>query len=415
MQHRIKVAAPVFIKLIFACGLCFLAASCQSSPDQPRPFVRDYAFDGSISRNVIESYLSRSITMMQLLQGWESTDENIRMLVSAGAKFAGRAFFVWGGETALPSLLPKAKAVAAKIHAMDPEMILQAGIFEIITPDVGRVSIPAWVFQEFGLEPEKRSFSYEAMLYKNGYGREFFGKNSSIPDMSQRETRMWFFYAAKSYIDIGIEAIHFGQVEIMDDNDPRHEHWNDMLSRVRAYAAVNARRHLVLCDAHVHGGIALPNGNLLFDFHSFPLRIEEVDGSPHQGALIMGHMDSLYGRSIGGVTPSGWKCAHLPYLVEFDNFEPSGKEGVNTGAHWIWGWDEITWLYLQSPEYRSEWLRYAWKWVGEHDPNGFLQMPGSRCLQPPRKWFFAAAKSPAIPDGIDLEGTIKQIWDEDQR
>ena len=312
-------------------------------------------------------------------------------------------------------MLPMAKAIAAKIHALDPRMILQAAILEIITPDVGRVPIPAWVFEEFGLAEERRTFEYTDMLYENGYGRDLFGAGSSVPDMSRLETRMWFYYAARSYIDVGIEAIHYGQVDIMDENDPRHAHWYDMLSRVRRYAALTARRHFVLCDAHVHGGIVLPDGRLLFDFHSFPLRIEEVDGSPYRGELIMGHYDGIYGRSLGGVTPSGWRCAHLPYLVEFDNFESSGNEGTDTGAHWIWGWDEITWLYLQKPEYRNEWLRYAWKWVADHDHNGFVEIPGSRCLQPPLRWFFAAAESPAIPDGIGLDGTIRQIWAEDTR
>jgi len=29
--------------------------------------------------------------------------------------------------------------------------------------------------------------------------------------MSRLETRMWFFFLASSYIDVGIEAIHFGR------------------------------------------------------------------------------------------------------------------------------------------------------------------------------------------------------------
>ena len=62
-------------------------------------------------------------------------------------------------------------------------------------------------------------------------------------------------------IEVGIEAIHFGQVEIMDDRDPDHAHWRDLLARVRSYASRHARRRFLLTDAHVpSGGIvnALP-------------------------------------------------------------------------------------------------------------------------------------------------------------
>ena len=58
--------------------------------------------------------------------------------------------------------------------------------------------------------------------------------------------RLWFYYQAASYIDAGFEAIHFGQVEIMNRNDRDNAHWEDLLTRVRAYAAKHARRHMVL-------------------------------------------------------------------------------------------------------------------------------------------------------------------------
>ncbi len=64
--------------------------------------ARDYDFDGSISREVLENYLSRSITMMDLLSGVGDEDDNIRMLKNMGAKFAGRALYVWGSESRVP-------------------------------------------------------------------------------------------------------------------------------------------------------------------------------------------------------------------------------------------------------------------------------------------------------------------------
>jgi hypothetical protein len=378
---------------------------------------RDYQFDGKISREVLENYLSRAITMCELLGGKGNVDDNIRMLKNVGAKFAGRAIYMWGGETRLESLLSKGRPIAEKVHKADPEVILQAAIFEIVTEQVNQIPIPGSVFTEFGIKPEKRNFRYEAMVYPDGHRKDQWSRGASVPDMSQLETRMWFVYLAACYIDIGVEAIHFGQVEIMDDRDPDHVHWRDMLGRVRRYAAKHARRHLLLCDAHVPSGGIVHDGRLLFDFHSFPLRIEEVPDKPQEGILKMGYLDSIFGRSKGGITPSGWKCESLPYIVEFDNFGRSRREGQNIGAHWIWGYDEISWFARQTEEYRNGWLRYAWNWVREHDPNGYLQMPGSRVLAAPangRGWYWANTRSDMVPDGFSQEQTIKDIWARDK-
>ena len=368
---------------------------------------RDYRFDGKISREVLENYLSRSNTMLGMLHDPKAFDENLRMVKNIGAKYLGRVIYRWGGEAELEELVRQAKPLAAKVHQADAEIIMQAAVFEIVTEQVSQVPIPERIFQVFDLPPVQRNFRYEDMLYQNGKWVDHWYKGASVPDMSRLETRMWFVYAAGRYIDIGCEAIHFGQVEIMDDTDPGHKHWRDMMEKVRHYAGKYARRHLVICDAHVPGGGFVNDGKLMFDVHSFPLRIEEVVEKPHQGILKMGYLDSLFGRSKGGITPSGWKCQHLPFIVELDNFEATGREGQNVGRHWIWGWDEISWYAAQSPEYRDCWLWYAWEWIRRHDPNGHLQMPGMRGK------YLANTKSKACPNGFGQEETIKLIWAED--
>src|SRR6185369_15974208 len=176
-----------------------------------------------------------------------------------------------------------------------------------------------------GRPVETRNFRYEAMLYPSGRGHNQWGNGASIPDVSQDETKLWFFFLAASYLEAGCEAIHFGQAEIMNGNDPKLDHWAEVLRSVRKYAATHARRHYVLCDAHVpHGGL-VRDGQLLLDFHAFPLRIAEVPARPREGELRVGFSDGIYGRSKGGTTPSGWKCEHLPFLVEFDNYGRSRK------------------------------------------------------------------------------------------
>jgi hypothetical protein len=383
--------------------------------------AQDFKFDTTISRAVLENYLSRSVSFTELLhddltkprnaRGVDPRD-NLRFIRETGTKFVGRALMVWGREKELPAFLATAKPFAEALHQADAEIILQAAAFEIVTPGVEALAIPERVFQEFKLPVESRNFRYADMLYANGRFVNHWGRGS-VPDMSRVETRMWFYFLVSSYIDAGIEAIHFGQVGLMDKNDGGHAGWLDLLGRVRGYARQHARRHFLVCDAHAPTGGFVEEGKLLFDFHSFPLRIAEVADQPHKGVLKVGYADSIFTKSKGGMTPSGWACEHLPYVVEFDNFGRS-KPGQPSKAPFIWGWDEITW-FAQTPEKeRNDWLRYAWKWVAETDPNGHLQMPGSRVLSPGTpdgaRWYWANTRSEACPEGSNTEETIKELW-----
>jgi hypothetical protein len=378
----------------------------------------DYRFDGSMSEEVLRSYLSRSMTTMYLLTSHGDFDDNLRMLTNCGVKFAGRAVYQWGreegGAPAIPKKLEQAKAKAAKIHAADPQLILQACIFEIVSRDVNDLPVPAWAFEELGRPVETRNFRYEDMLYPNGRFSNHWGQASSVPDVSRSETKLWFYFLGRSYIHIGCEAIHYGQAELMNRNDPNLDHWAEVLAQARRYAAKHARRHFILMDAHVPGGGLVRGGKLLYDFHSFPLRIEEIPDKPKQAQLRVGYTDAIYGRSRGGVTPSGWRCEHLPYLVEFDNYGRSRRSGeAGQGRFWVWGWDEITWFSQQPENARNDWLRYAWKWVREHDPDGYVQMPGMRIISGAadgKRWYDVNQPSAANPNGFGQEQTIRAIW-----
>jgi len=376
--------------------------------------ARDYHFAGSISRPVLESYLSRSMTMLDLLTGRGNLADNIRMMTNCGVKFAGRTIYLWGEESSLEKKIAAARAIVPKVRQADPDIILQACIFEIVSKQVSTVPVPEQVFQEFGVPVEKRSFDYEAMLYPDGRQVNHWYKEASVPDITRLETRMWFFYLATRYLDLGCEAIHFGQVELIGRNDKGYANWWDVLARVRNYAKVHAGRGMVLCDAHApKGGPRLNDSRLLFDFHSFPARIKEVPTHPQQAVLKVGYLDSLYGRSKGGVTPSGWRCGHLPYLVELDNWGRSGREGQNISGIWVWGYDEISWFAHQSKNDRASWLRYAWDWVRRTDTNGFFQMPGSRILASPvdgKSWYSANNPNSSVPDGFGDEAVIHSIW-----
>ena len=384
-----------------------VAALLRKHPDS-------YKFKRTISREVLGNYLSRAICMEGLLNGRGDLNDNIRMLGSIGAKYIARSICLWGGEANLLSNFERAKQQLPQVHAADAEMVLEACIFEIVTTDVEQVPVPDWTFTALGLPVEKRNFRYDAILYPLPQRKRSWGRNGGVPDVSQTETQLWFYFLAKSYIDLGFEGIHWGQMEIMNHNDPDLAHYAHVFSLVRAYAEKHARRGMVLCNAHVPSGGLVRNGELLLDFHAFPLRIKEVPDHPQEAVLQVGYLDSIFLRSKGGRTYSGWECEHLPYLVELDNYGASRHPGeAGQGADWVWGYDEISWFANQSQQYRSQWLHYAWDWLRKTDPDGYLEMPGSRTETSPlnqRRWYYANAPSAAVPDGLDDEATIREIW-----
>jgi hypothetical protein len=386
-------------------------------PSRKTSRPRNYKFDKKISRDVLDNYLSRAISMQGMLNGEGNLDDNLRMLKHIGAKYIGRSVCLWGHESDLFKNLQIARQQVPQARASDPDMILEACIFEIVTTEVEQVPVPDWAFKALGLPVEKRNFRYEAILYPPAQRWRSWGKNGGIPDVSQTETQLWFYFLAKSYIDLGFEGIHWGQVELMNHNDPHLDHYSHVFAMARAYARKHARRGMLLCNAHVPSGGLVRDGRLLLDFHARPLRIKEIPGRPEEAKLQVGYLNSIYCRSKGGITYSGWKCEHLPYLVEFDNFGVTNHPGkaVPTGdGIWVWGYDEITWFAHQSKEYRHQWLHYAWDWVRRTDPNGYVEMPGSRTLASPldhMKWYHANNPSPAVPNGFGDEDTIRSIWD----
>ncbi len=375
---------------------------------------RDYKFSQTISRPVLENYLDRSITMQNLLTNQNDFDDNLRMIKNIGAKFIGRAVCQWGGEAHLMQNFELEKQLALKVHKADPDIILQACIFENVTDEINQIAVPAWAFTALGMPVEQRNFRYDDVLYTDGRFKNQWG-NGSVPDVSRPETKLLFYFLAVSYINAGIEGIHFGQVELMNKNDKNLDNYAQILGLIRTYAHQHARRGMVICDAHVPSGGFLRDGKLLLDVHAFPLRIMENPDKAQEATLKVGYTDALYLRSKGGITPSGWQCDHLPYLVEFDNYGGSSQPGQAKAAgsfFWVWGYDEISWFANQSKPYRTFWLHYAYDWIHKTDINGHLEMPGSRQTSKLKqmKWYHANNPGPAIPGGLGDEDTMRDIW-----
>jgi len=101
------------------------------------------------------------------------------------------------------------------------------------------------------------------------------------------------------------------------------------------------------------------DGISLLDFNSFPMRIREIPEEPYKGQLVANYLDALFLKSKCCISPSGWECESLPYLVEFE-------------------------------------------------------MPGNRMVTGPNESngsYRANTRSEACPIGYSQEETIKKLWD----
>ncbi len=381
-----------------------------------------------ISEASLNNYLSRAVTMAEFLtvdpyniDGSQSKkNDDIRLIHNIGAKFIGRAIYRWCKESSFnqPQFLSEAAKLIKKVHLKDPEIIFQAAVFEAVSTEVNELDIPAWVFQALDRKPEQRKFSYLDMLNSQGKLVNQWGPGKSVPDITHPETQLWFMFLSGTYLNLGCESLHLGQTTLIGMEDKDLSHWAAFIEKVRRYASVHARRQWVLLDSHATEGGMILNGKSLLDFNSFPLRIKEDVARPKEAVLAKGYIDAYYGRSKACITPSGWYSKSLPYLLEFDNYGVSNKPGLAGAEYFVWGYDEITWFYLQKEKYRQEWLGYADRWIKHTDPNGHLQMPITRIitLGGGAAIFknFGNNKSRVCPEGMNLETAIKKIWGNDK-
>jgi hypothetical protein len=236
--HQSGNTEPVPVRVDKSNGECLVFATVAGERYRVEPSGK-YQFDGTISRQVLENFLARSISVEGVFNGRGDLDESIRMLKGLGVKYAGRSLCLWGAENNFLANLERAKKQAPKAIAADPEIVLEACVFETVGPRVEQIAVPDWVFTAFSQRVEKRNFIYNNIIYPVGQRRAM--GRAQVPDVSRLETQMWFYYQAVSYIDAGFEGIHFGQVEIMNRNDRGNAQWDKLLTMVRAYAAKHAR------------------------------------------------------------------------------------------------------------------------------------------------------------------------------
>ncbi len=421
--------------LLFIIALVFVL----SSPLHMHAREGAFFFRGNMSKEVLRNYVSRAVTSILVMENNQASpifEEDLRMHLEIGAKYLGRAaYFSWGGNMSKEQVdrhFSEAKIIAEKIHAADPEIILQAGVFEIIYKGtVNGTEIPAFVFEAFNQPVVKRNFNYSDMVFPDDhrYGPGFWGTgpDGAVPMIAGLETQMYFYYNMCRYIDAGFEAVHIGQVEMMMDYKDTEDakDWDLVLTLVREYAKKNARRGLVLIDAHTSiGSKGLKVGNrLLLDIQGAPLFPNETEIK--DGAMMCevkkydGDYSFTYiGRSPGGLHPLGFEVKENFMILEFDNYGGNGRPGIATyDAFYVWGYDDITWFALQPEWYRSQFLLEADQYLKSEpslmDDTGkpvyFLQLPLKRVITEDQKMLY-------VPEGVlDIDDIMDYLSDESTR
>ena len=394
--------------------------------------MMDYQFDGRISKEVLENYLSRAVTAAGLYES-ETLSDDLRVIRELGVKFLGRASGIWYMTEDDDVHFAKSRELAEKVHEADSEIILQACIFECVTQRMESVKIPEFVFRDFGMEPKDRCFCLADTLFPGvpaGFvsRREEPEKNGGIPDLNRQEARMWFYYRAARYIDCGYEALHMGQVHLYTANDRGMVKTQELFEMIRRYAAVHGRRHKVLLDAHTHG--VNRRGKLLFDYHAMPFtRVPLMEREGTDLVLVR------EGYSEGGLNPNGWSAQAMPYLMEYDNWgglavdDPARYSREELALKDWWGYDQIAWFAHQSFEKRNHFLEYTYRWLEVNNVCGFFEIPFRRMLgdapvamergdsgaKDIQTFYQINKKSSSCPMGFGQEDTVKRLWQEGHR
>ena len=365
-------------------------------------------FYGSMPRKVLEYYLAHAASAQWITQS-DTLEDDIRVILKTGIKFLGRAAGIWKGDGKEEAHFERVRAVAERIHAADPEVILQACLFEVTyKEDLENVPVPPWVFEAFGLPVEKRNFDQAACLFPKGtctWG--------DMPDLSRTEAQMWFYYRGRRYIDCGCEAFHMGQIHLYTGRDRGYRGIGRVIGMLRDYGAGHARRRKVIFDAHSHSLVV--NGRSLLDYNAMPLtRFPVLDRSGEKLVLVR------EGKSGGGISPEGVYEKALPFLYEYDNW---GGRDLWAYEHqtyeerawnqW-WGGDQISWFAGQDEEARNSFLDYTFKWTAVNNPDGFFAFPLMRGIgvggDGADRVYKLNDRSEACPGGFSQEDALAEIF-----
>jgi hypothetical protein len=438
--------------------------------------------------DVMHNYLDRAITMAGLSNsvsdgnGPAATQhaQDMQMILDIKPKFIGRMAYCWGGfqnlfpsvsgTTVYPGTFDLLTADIAAVHAMDNDIICQAFLCEYVDGSCNGIVIPDYVLLEFGyiIYPDGTSnhttstgsltkyFDIDSMLYADPLLPSTDG-HANNPDITQIETKMWYYWLATQYINCGCECIDITGMPLMShmDNPNGNKDTWDLSLKIRTYATTVARNGAILITTihqpelgyyDVPSKPVLPNWQrqLLSDYvalgiyYNRPVNWNTICRDGNQPVqLFPGITGSIIQMTMCGISPQGWYTSHNPYILEFDN----GLSAPNNDLCGVapapidypdcYGCDNINWFLFQGilsanfyhpdptvsdADLKNLILRYTYYALKCLDPYGHLQLPARRICQNAnlgyQTWYRANTYDPSVdyPAGYSQQQTIKDLW-----
>lgn len=362
----------------------------------------------------------------------------IKSFVEIKASFIARAANPWGKAGEMDSnstYYNSMKQLIIDINASYDcaglrRPVIQGGIFENCDQSVSNVVIPEFIINEFRNDP---GFDNSYYLNLDGSIKQVYfnlnrinfssGWNTSCPDITKIEARMWFLHCAKIYIDLGFKSIHMGQMKIWDESEINTGYYYaiSVLDRIRNYA--NNKNSFILLTEENFKSLKKPNTNtFLYDFDIRAIRVREISnpqvcgdfncGTPVNNYLVNsfcqfekypGIIDSCVitnsGILSGGYSPlNSCFLPYMPYTTYFDfGSGITPPEGVATDGLgqpcWgskesVWGWDDTKWFAEKiSNNCRKFWIGDAiCRLRTYHNSSGFMIAPGLLCVKRPENY-----------------------------
>ena len=414
------------------------------------PYV--YYLPSVFSYGLLDRYLSRSIGMFSMQEQRNTPDycQNINLLTRLKPEFIFGIAGSWGGDEnqIIPggSYYTNSQLTIQDIRKLYCSLglrmpIFDAGIFEAVTSKVNNVTIPAYVHADFQNDADYIAAGYninppvnfDISYIKNGFYSPWWTNppqptDCYTPDLTRVQAKMWFYYLATSYIDMGCNSINLGWFERSFHNDaPLYLNAYDLCQKIRTYA--QNKGTFVIISGDVGKAIYYNNtNNLIFDFVNCPIRPEpthnQYGNSVHSTPCDKNYMTELdfnkYHCELmndhGGISPFGAFIEHMPKLFNFDwygiNYTGSyPPQPINMGNGYSpWGVNETVWFYNLEPKCQAYFLKnIAYAIKNDIGNRSYLKMPGQNDLT---WWGYTVHQYQMykIPDVIDaVEKNIYSI------
>ncbi|MBZ0098273.1 MAG: hypothetical protein K8F30_04275, partial [Taibaiella sp.] len=172
--------------------------------------------------------------------------------------------------------------------------IIEGAFYEYVDNSVNNVPIPQYVLNEFQNDPDFATAGYSTSgSYNFDIAKMLYTAPAPLhtdpnhtPDVSKVTSRMWFFYQATQYINMGTLATHAGWLYLYTRNDPGYYYIDDVFQRIRNYGTLFHPQHFHVINADfctdypdcndIYVGNP-SNKQLLLDFNSSSVPSDEAN------------------------------------------------------------------------------------------------------------------------------------------